>query len=97
MRDLCVPIPRFDDDQVADVEISVKGDRKKFSFRVESFPWNVNDELSSVADDEVSLSLVRITRLKNAINNYDPSWELIQIFTPAENARHIQVLYRKKI
>jgi len=44
----------------------------------------------------ISLSLARIERLRNAINNYDPAWELIQIYTPAKNSKYIQVLYRKK-
>jgi hypothetical protein len=62
---------------------------------VESFPWEVEDELS-VANDDVSASLARIYRLKRAIEGYDRDWELIQIYTPNENARYIQVLYRKR-
>jgi len=46
--------------------------------------------------DEITQSLARISRLKKAIQNYDKSWELIQIFTPADHASYIQVLYRKK-
>jgi len=56
----------------------------------------VQDELS-IADDDVSASLARIYRLKRSIESYDKDWELIQIFTPSENAQHIQVLYRKKV
>ena len=62
---------------------------------MESFPWEVEDELS-IADDDVSASLARIYRLKRAIEGYDKDWELIQIYTPLENARYIQVLYRKR-
>lgn len=95
MKDLCVPIPNFGEDEIADIELRV-GDKKiSYSFRVESFPWEVEDELS-VADDDISASLARIYRLKKSIEGYDENWEIIQIFTPNDNARHIQVLYRKR-
>ncbi|MDY6800985.1 MAG: hypothetical protein SVU94_07150 [Bacteroidota bacterium] len=72
------------------------GDRKiSYDLRVESFPWVIDDELNG-NDDDFTRSLARIRRLRKAIENYDKSWQLIQIFTPAENSRYIQVLYRKK-
>lgn len=95
MKDLCVPIPNFGDDEIADIELRV-GDKKiSYSFRVESFAWQIEDELS-VENDDVSTSLARIHRLKKAIEGYDKKWELIQIFTPGDNATHIQVLYRRR-
>jgi len=95
MKDLCVPIPNFGDDEIADIELRV-GDKKiSYSFRVESFAWQIEDELS-VANDDVSASLARIYRLKKAIEGYDKKWELIQIFTPGDSATHIQVLYRRR-
>jgi hypothetical protein len=95
MKDLCVPIPNFGEDEIADIDLRVGDQKISYSFRVESFPWEVEDELS-VADDDVTSSLARIYRLKRAIEGYDKSWELIQIFTPNENAKYIQVLYRKR-
>jgi hypothetical protein len=94
MKDLCVPIPNFGEDEIADIDLRVGDEKISYSFRVESFPWEVEDELS-VADDDVSASLARIYRLKRAIEGYDKTWELIQIYTPNDNARHVQVLYRK--
>jgi len=94
MKDLCVPIPDFKEDQIADVEITTGGKKFKYNFRVESFPWDVVDELS-VADDNISRSLARIARLKQSIETYDSGWQLIQIFNPSENSKHIQVLYRR--
>jgi hypothetical protein len=97
MKDLCVPVPYLNEKEIAQVDVTIGGEKKKYQFRVESFPWDLDDELSGrVTEDEVTQSLLRITRLKNAINSYDPEWELLQIFTPSENARHIQVLYRKR-
>ena len=95
MKDLCVPIPNFGEDEIADIELRVGDEKISYSFRVESFPWEVEDELS-VTNDDVSASLARIYRLKRSIEGYDKDWELIQIFTPNDNARHIQVLYRKR-
>ena len=95
MKDLCVPVPNFGEDEIADIELRVGNKKIMYSFRVESFPWEVEDELS-IADDDVSASLARIYRLKRSIENYGRDWELIQIFTPSDNAQHIQVLYRKK-
>lgn len=95
MKDLCVPIPNFGEDEIADIELRVGDEKISYSFRVESFAWEVEDELS-VADDDVSASLARIYRLKKAIEGYDKNWELIQIFTPGDNATHIQVLYRRR-
>ena len=95
MKDLCIPVPNFGEDEVAEIELRVGDKRIHYSFRVESFPWEAEDELS-VADDDVSTSLARIYRLKRSIERYDRDWELIQIFTPSENAQHIQVLYRRK-
>ncbi len=95
MKDLCVPIPHFGEDEIADIDLRVGDQKISYSFRVESFAWQVEDELS-VADDDVSASLARIYRLKRAIEGYDKNWELIQIYTPLENARYIQVLYRRR-
>jgi len=95
MKDLCVPIPNFGEDEIADIELRVGDQKMSYSFRVESFPWEVDDELS-VTNDDVSASLARIYRLKRSIEGYDKNWELIQIFTPNDNAKHIQVLYRRR-
>ncbi len=94
MKDLCVPIPNFGENEMAEIEIRVGDQKVEYNFKVESFLWEVDDDLTD-EDDDVANSLARITRLKTAIRNYDPEWELIQIFTPSENASHIQVLYRR--
>jgi len=95
MKDLCVPVPHFKEQEDAEIILKVGEERINYNFRVVSFPWEVEDEFSN-GDDEVSKSLARITRLKNAINSYEKGWELIQIYTPLEEAKFIQVLYRQK-
>lgn len=94
MKDLCIPIPHFAEDQIAEVELKIAGKKMSFYFRVESFPWSLDDN-EPITDDGDS-SLAKISRLKKAIAEYDKNWELIQIYTPSEKSRFIQVLYRKK-
>lgn len=96
MRELCIPIPGLNSDQSAEIKLKIGKEEIGYDFRVVSFPWDIEDELS-VERDELSKSLARITRLKTAINDYSQEWELIQIFNPAEDASFIQVLYRKKM
>lgn len=96
MRELCIPIPGFNPEQTAEIKLKIGKEEISYDFRVISFPWDIEDELS-IGKDELSKSLARITRLKTAINDYNREWELIQIFNPAEDASFIQVLYRKKM
>lgn len=96
MKDLCVPIPHLNDNQIAQLEVTVGQEKLKYEFRVESFLWEVEDDLVTHTSDHLSRSLARITRLKKAIETYDKEWELIQIFTPSEHSKFIQVLYRKR-
>jgi len=90
-----VPIMQFGEDESAEISLKVGKKNLHFEFRVASFPWEIEDELSN-GDDQISKSLARISRLKNSISNYDPDWDLMQIYTPLEDAKFIQVLYRKK-
>jgi len=95
LKDLCIPIPGFSENEVAELHLKVGARKISYDFRVESFLWDVEDELNGDSDD-ISKSLARISRLRKAIAEYDKTWELIQIFTPADSAKYIQVLYRKK-
>jgi len=95
MKDLCVPVPGFGDSEYAEITMTVGEKKQLINYRVESFLWE-SEEDNSHKSDEISTSLLRIERLKKAIKDYDKTWELIQIFTPAANSGSIQVLYRKK-
>jgi hypothetical protein len=96
MREICIPIPNLRNSEIAEVEVTLAGQKIKYNFRVESFPWELNQEFSLITDP-LEKSLARIYKLKSAIEGYDKAWELIQIFNPDEHADHIQILYRKKI
>jgi hypothetical protein len=92
MKEICIPIPHFGEQQIAEVEVTVNGKKKRYNFRVESFPWSVNTDV----DNSVSPTEVKINALRGMIETYDNGWELVQIFTPREEATHIQVLFRQK-
>lgn len=96
MKEICIPIPYLKDQEIADVEVTLAGKKIRYNFRVESFPWELGNEFAQLADP-LEKSLARIYKLKNSIESYDRSWELIQIFNPDEHSDHIHVLYRKKI
>ena len=92
MKDLTIPIPNFLEEQIAEVEVKINGKKRKYNFRVESFPW-IDKAENSQSDAAVSL---RIKNLQEQLENYDSNWELIQIFTPRQGAKNIQVLFRQR-
>ncbi len=95
MRELCIPVYGLGENENAEVLLKVGGKKIQYNFRIVSFKWDDDDDLLQT-NDEISRSLARIARLTDSIKSYDNNWELIQIFNPFENAKYIQVLYRKK-
>ncbi|MBC8479493.1 MAG: hypothetical protein H8D46_03425 [FCB group bacterium] len=95
MNELCVPLPGFDENQIAQVEVTIGEKKEKYNFKVESFNWLTAEGISTDSD---ALHAVenRISALRTSIEGYDKNWELIQIYTPAPGADHIQVLFRQK-
>jgi hypothetical protein len=96
MNDICIPIPRLQEQQAAEMELRVAGQRILFHFRIEVFPWEAapepEDEQPSVLETEQ-----KIRQLKNRIENYDKDWELVQIYSPRPTAKFIQVLFRQRV
>lgn len=93
MKQVNLPLPNVDESEPIDIKVVVG--KNMINFKVESFLWEVEDELSE-DKDSTAVSLARITRLKKSIQNYDKTWELLQIFAPLENSGYIRVLYRKR-
>ena len=92
MNDICIPIPRFKENEIAEVVVTVNGEKRHFNFRVESFPWTTFNDNENYSENTIK----RIEQLRKDIEEYDKDWELIQIYTPAEKANFIQVLFRQK-
>ena len=47
MKELCVPIPHFEEKESAEILIKVGDEMISYSFRVVSFLWEVKDEFSN--------------------------------------------------
>lgn len=94
MKDITLPLPDFLEEQIAEVEVKINGKKRRYNFRIESFDWNTDNSTNPV-DDHDGISS-KIENLRNQLTNYGKDWELIQIFTPREDAKNIQVLFRQK-
>ncbi len=95
MREICIPIPHFGDNQIAEVEVTVNGKKRQYNFRVESFEWSVREEEKDLINSSTETQL-KIQHLRDLLDRYDDSWEIVQIFTPHEGSNHIQVLFRQR-
>jgi len=94
MRQISLPLPRLDDDDLIEIEVRSGKKGELTHFRIEPFLWEEDTDVSQ-ENDLSGLSFKRISRLKKAIESYDKSWELIQIFAPLKNSRYVKILYRK--
>lgn len=94
MKDITIPLPNFLEEQIAEVEVKINGKKRRYSFRIESFPWEAEASLKGDQETEISS---KIKNLRKSLENYDSGFELIQIFTPNEDAKHIQVLFRQRV
>ena len=93
---ITIPLPHFGEDESAEVHVFIGGKKITYDFRIESFPWDMETLPPELANQDIPQSLAKIYQLKKAIAEYDNNWELLQIFTPAEGAKRIQVLYRQR-
>jgi hypothetical protein len=95
MKEICIPIPHFGEHQIAEVEVTVNGKKKKYNYRVESFPWGLEESEADLLNN-TSETQIKINHLRQLLDEYDDVWEIVQIFNPNESAKHIQVLFRQR-
>ena len=93
MKDVTIPLTEFLEEQIAEVEVKINGKKRRYSFRIESFPWMIEEAENQASTSDVT---ARIERLRECIENYDKDWELVQIFSPAQDAKRVQVLFRQR-
>ena len=87
MKDVSIPLPDFLDQQIAEIEVTINGKKRQYNFRIESFRWEPDDVTLPVTD--------KIKTLREGLESYDKSWQLIQIFRPDEHSKFVQVLFRQ--
>ena len=95
MKEICIPIPHFGESQIAEVEVTVNGKKKKYNYRVESFKWAIRDDEKDLVNS-MTETQIKIQNLRELLNQYDDTWEIVQIFTPKEGSEFIQVLFRQR-
>jgi hypothetical protein len=88
MKDINIPLPDFLDQQIAEIEVKINGKKRQYNFRIESFRWEPDNEIWTVTD--------KVKMLRDGLQNYDKTWQLIQIFRPLEDSKFVQVLFRQK-
>ena len=88
MKDVSIPLPEFLEQQIAEIEVKINGKKRQYNFRVESFRWEPDEEIWTIDK--------KINRLRELIDSYNGSWELIQIFKPKDDSKYVQVLYRQR-
>ena len=88
MKDISIPLPDFLDKQIAEIEVKINGKRRQYNFRIESFRWEPDDEILPVKE--------KINELRRQLNDYEKSWQLVQIFKPDDGSKFIQVLFKQK-
>ena len=95
MREINIPIPNIEENELVTIEVSLGKENKKLLFRLEPINLETSQSDTSLVNNNLS-ALERIENLKKVIESYDKGWELIQIFAPLEKTNYIHILYRKK-
>lgn len=85
MNAICIHVPTLREDQTVEVEVTVNGKKRLMNYRVESFDWTLGGPDGSH----------RIDRLRNMIESYDNSWELVQIGIPDGDL--VPVMFRQRV
>ncbi len=85
MKQICIQVPSLQSNQTVDVEVTVNGVRRLMNYRLESFDW-------SQGGFDTSL---KIQRLRELIQGYDASWELVQIGVPDGN--WVPVMFKRSV
>jgi len=68
MSKICIHVPDTQPTHTIGLEVTLDGQKKVATYRVESFDWP--SDLTSIE---------RITRLRDYVNTYPRDWELVQI------------------
>jgi predicted transcriptional regulator len=83
MATVAIHLPPIDAERSVDVEVSINGRKRRYSYRVEVFRW----------EDWCRPKEERATGLKRMITNYDPSWQLMEIGAPT--AVDVPLMFRR--
>ena len=85
MREICIQVPAFRENETVDVEVTVNGKKQHLNYRVENFDWSASD----------SVTQNKIEKLRELITGYDSGWDLVQIGIPDGDV--VPVMFRRRM
>jgi hypothetical protein len=83
MSTICIPIPDLHKHKTVDLEITVDGEKRALTYRVESFPW-----------PEVLSSGDKVDLLRSYLKHETGEWELVQIGPP--DGEMVPITFRRE-
>jgi hypothetical protein len=87
MSVICIPIPEITSGQNPNITVS-SGNITQF-YKLETFDCSAENKTTNETFGTMFVAL------KSKIENYDKSWELIQVFVPENESMQVKVLFRK--
>ena len=84
MESLAIQIPTISGEQEIEVDVKINGVKKKFHYRIEIFFW---EDCTSAPDDRASC-------IREMVEGYDKSWELVHIGLPSDE--FIPITFRQR-
>lgn len=84
MNEICIPVNLVQDCEHADVEVRLPDTGREIHFRLECLKMTKQD-----SSDQ------RVNQIRNFIDKYNDSWELIQILDTPKGCDYVQLLYRE--
>ncbi len=79
-----IDIPQLNEEQDIEVDVRVNGVKSHYQYRVEIFHW---DDCPYPTED-------RVECIRQLVNNYDKSWNLVHIGLPTEF--YIPITFKRK-
>lgn len=83
MSTVSIALPPIEADKSIDIEVSVNGQKRKYSYRVEVFKWS---EACQPLEH-------RAECLRRLVEGYDRGWQLMQIGSPTES--EVPLMFRR--
>ena len=84
MESLAIQIPTITGEQEIEVDVKINGVKKKYHYRIEIFFW---EDCKTPSDN-------RAECIKEMVEGYDSSWELIHIGLPTDE--FIPITFRQR-
>lgn len=85
MKEICIPVTDISKSGKAEVTVRSGDGKQVWRYRIEPFYLGDGGSVEN-----------RIRDFQHQLDNYDPSWELVQVLDTDPTHTHVHVLYREK-